>query len=78
MGFTAAAPGLPLITSRLTTDAELVALRTALARAGVDPALAASRAVLRLDGFDVLNEDTYATITQMRVAAIETGYPELA
>ena len=78
MGYTASAPGLPLITSASTTPAELAALRDALARVSLDAALASCRATLGLDGFDVLPDEAYAIIGQMRSAAIDAGYPELA
>ena len=54
IGSTASAPGLPLVTSIHTSEAELAALRRALATASTDPELADVREALFIDGFEVV------------------------
>jgi ABC-type phosphate/phosphonate transport system substrate-binding protein len=77
IGWTEPAPGLPFITSAATSDADLLILRTTLARfltEGVQPRHAAFRFV----GFEVLPEESYQTITAMEQRAIARAYPVLA
>lgn len=52
LGSTPLAPGLPLITSGRTPAGELAALQRGLARAVADPALAAVRGALFIEGFE--------------------------
>lgn len=62
VGQTAAAPSLPYVTRRGTDDGTVAALRDALAGALADPALAAARSALLLDGITILGEGDYDTI----------------
>jgi ABC-type phosphate/phosphonate transport system substrate-binding protein len=76
IGFTARAPGLPLIASRALDAARRDALRDALAGAlAADPARARA---LRLRGFAALAPDDYAVIEQREREAVAHGYPVLA
>ncbi|WP_419728717.1 phosphate/phosphite/phosphonate ABC transporter substrate-binding protein [Lichenicola sp.] len=76
LGWTPAAPGLPLITAG---DASLVEkLREALAVVAADPALAAVRRALLIDRFVVLPGDAYEVIRQLEHDAEIAGYPVLA
>ncbi|MDO6415023.1 PhnD/SsuA/transferrin family substrate-binding protein [Sphingomonas sp. BIUV-7] len=78
IGWTIASPGLPLVTSPATTARELAALREALAAVATDPALAEARALLFLDGFDILDPAAYEAIRTIEEDAIRLGYPALA
>lgn len=75
LGWTAAAPGLPLITN---LDGPVAALRAALRSALVEPALASARAALLLEGYEVLEDGAYDAILAQERAAREHGYPALA
>ncbi len=76
LGWTDAAPGLPFITSRLTTDSELDALRRAL-----DGFLNHSRTPateeFQLAGFEVLEEAAYDGVLAMEQAAGARSYSVL-
>ena len=72
------APGLPLITARATTDADLARLRSAFAAACADPRLASARGALLLDGLDVRPVADYGRCTLMEERAKRLGYPEVA
>ncbi|WP_353230448.1 PhnD/SsuA/transferrin family substrate-binding protein [Novosphingobium sp.] len=78
LGWTAATPGLPLITSAAQPPAVVAALRTALRRVLADPALAAARAALRLNGIALIDRAAYAVVPALEQAAIRAGYPVLA
>ncbi|MCX5495039.1 PhnD/SsuA/transferrin family substrate-binding protein [Kaistia dalseonensis] len=78
VGATAPAPGLPVITSATTSDADLERLRQAIEDTVADPALAAISEALLIAGFERLDLADYARCTAMRDFAIERGYPELA
>jgi len=69
VGSTARAPGLPLVTSRLTSPAELGALRRALHAACGDPALADVRAALFIGGFEVVSAQAWQVIADVRRSA---------
>lgn len=73
--FSGEAPGLPLVTALSTPAADVGRLRSALARACADETLAACRADLLIDGFEVLPSDAYDSILQMQDAAVGRGYP---
>jgi len=75
---TAATPALPLVTRRDAPPGELAALRGALAEVAADPALAAARAELLLEGFEVLPEGAYGRVATLEREAAEAGYPRLA
>jgi ABC-type phosphate/phosphonate transport system substrate-binding protein len=74
---TAAAPNLPYVTSLAVSPHDLEQLCQGLANAHADPALAACRKALMLDGFEILPLDAYAVIPAMEQAAVAAGYPEL-
>lgn len=76
LGWTAAAPGLPLVSAG--DDATIVALRSALAEVGADPALRPVRDRLLIDGFVMLPEGAYEAIADLERQAILAGYPVLA
>ena len=77
VGRTASAPGLPYVT-RLAAGGELVErLRSGLARAFSDPALAAVRADLLIVGLDVLPVSNYRCKTDMPIEASRRRYVEL-
>lgn len=77
LGWTAATPGLPLITSARQPAATIAALRCALADVLADPALAATRAALRLVGITVLARTDYNVVPALERAARIAGYPLL-
>jgi ABC-type phosphate/phosphonate transport system substrate-binding protein len=78
LAWTTASPGLPLITAASTDAATVAALRAALAEVAQDPALAATRATLRLKGVEILPEDAYEAILALERDARSQGYPILA
>lgn len=69
IGATASAPGLPLVTSRLTSPAELSALRRAIHAACSDPAVAEVREALFIGGFEVVAVDAWQAIDDVRRSA---------
>ncbi len=78
IAWTKATPGLPLIAA-VTIDATLLAaLRQALAEVAHDPALAALRDALLLDGFETLPNTAYDAILALERDAIAQGYPTVA
>ncbi len=70
----AAAPGLPFITSRRTSPEDLARLRAALTTACADP----SAGALLLDGWDKLEASAYDEILAVEERAKALGYPTLA
>jgi ABC-type phosphate/phosphonate transport system substrate-binding protein len=77
LDWTAATPGLPLITAAGATAQTLHALRAALAAAASDPNLAATRETLLLRGFSVLPIRRYQLTLDVETQARTLGYPEL-
>ncbi len=76
IGFTASAPGLPLIASNTLGEREAAWLRDALDQAlAADPARARA---LRLRRFETLPAGAYDTIARFADEAAVLGYPELA
>jgi ABC-type phosphate/phosphonate transport system substrate-binding protein len=73
----AAAPALPYIARRDLPDADLARLRSGLARACADPALAGVRSVLLLEGVVVRGLSDYDRILDLEAEAVAAGYPEL-
>ncbi len=69
VGSTKAVPGLPLVTAADTTAAELQALRSALAAACSDAALAEVRKALFISGFEVVAASAWQVVDDMRLAA---------
>jgi len=78
IAWTRATPGLPLIAAGAIDDALLAALREALAEVADDPALAAVRAALLLEGFEILSESAYDPILALERDAVALGYPIIA
>ena len=60
------APGLPLVTAASTPDADLEALRRALASVCADPALAVLRQRLFIGGFEVVPASTWQVVDEVR------------
>ena len=77
LAWTVATPGLPLITSVLTKDAERDALVQVLHDVANDPVLAGVRAELLLDGFETVGLDDYDAIMNLQTTARLAGYAEL-
>ncbi len=78
LGWTTATPGLPLVTAAGQPPATVRALRIALADVLTDPALAGTRAALRLTGFATLGRADYAVIPALEASARAAGYPAVA
>jgi len=78
LDWTSATPGLPLIASARQPASVVAALRAALAQVITDPALAPTRAALRLGTFAVLERSAYDLIPALERSAVEAGYPDLA
>ncbi len=75
--WTAASPGLPLITSISTDSATQQALIRALHDVAEDPALEATRTILLLDGFQHLPLSAYEALIDHERRATMLGYPIL-
>ncbi len=73
LGWTASTPGLPLITSARTDAHTIDALRSALDGVARDPALAAIRDALLLDGFTVLEPGAYDAVLELERHARSAG-----
>lgn len=78
LGWTDAAPGLPLVTGWNMAKREIAALRRALKDVETDPALAGPRSALLLEGFSVLRPARYDRIKTLESKAARAGYPVLA
>ena len=75
--WTPRSPGLPLVTSRLTRHAVFAALQAALGEVMDDPALAAARRELLLEGFEPLPPSYYTGLLQYEQMAADLSYPRL-
>ncbi|MCQ8242006.1 phosphate/phosphite/phosphonate ABC transporter substrate-binding protein [Rhizosaccharibacter radicis] len=75
LGWTEATPGLPLITGRVEWVAPL---RDALAAVAADPALAAVREALLIEGFEPTERGAYDEVAALERRARTLGYPVLA
>ena len=73
VGSTAAAPGLPLVTSATTSPDDLAALRDALHAACTDPAAAEARDALFIEGFEVVPAQAWQVIDDVRASAQGSG-----
>jgi ABC-type phosphate/phosphonate transport system substrate-binding protein len=73
----ATAPALPYISRRDLPDADLERLRSGLARACADPALAEVRSALLLAGVVARELSDYDRILDLEAEAVAAGYPEL-
>ena len=71
---TPAAPVGPYVTRASASNDLMARLRSGLAQAVHDSGLAAARADLLLDGFEILPVENYERITQLEVEAKELGY----
>ena len=77
LAWTTRSPGLPLVTGRLTDHATFLALQQALGAVAEDPAMAALRRTLLLDGFHRLPERHYRSLLFLEQMAADQGYPDL-
>jgi ABC-type phosphate/phosphonate transport system substrate-binding protein len=77
LAWTAASPGLPLITSLRTPAATLSVLLTVLGEVLADRALAPVRDALLLEGFDVLKPADYDAAMAFELLAQDARYPIL-
>jgi ABC-type phosphate/phosphonate transport system substrate-binding protein len=73
----AAAPALPYVTAAATDDATVARLQAGLLEACADPALAAVRSKLLVDGCEILPLSCYDSILAIERQAVALGYPEL-
>lgn len=78
LGYTAAAPGLPMIARGGASDQEVERLRMALSETFADPDLAEARDALLICGLEVLEEGAYDALTRMAENAEALGYPAVA
>lgn len=78
IGQSQAVPGLPFITSRHTSDAEVDGLRRALRAVLKDDRALPALAAMRLQGIAETDLSDYAPIMAMEGGAIAAGYPRLA
>ena len=77
LAVTAAAPAPPLVTSASTGAGRLALVREALLAAMADPASAAARDALLIDGVEVLPLRSYQRIVEIEAEALRRGYFEL-
>jgi ABC-type phosphate/phosphonate transport system substrate-binding protein len=73
----AAAPSLPYVTAPATDDATVKKLQAGILSACADPALAAIRRTLLIEGCEILSLSCYDIILEIEREAIARGYPEL-
>lgn len=73
-----AGPGLPYITRLDASDAEVDALRKAIADTIADPAYADAVSALGLTGIEILTDDDYDRLDAYRRQAEAAGYPIIA
>ena len=78
LGYTPLAPAPPFVAPIGASEERMVQLRSALAAAMEDPALAAVRADLQLGGISVLGRAVYDGIEAVEKSALAMGYAELA
>ncbi len=78
LGWSARTPALPYAVRRTLDAVTRDRVRAALYAAADDPAGAAARRTLRLDGFRAMDDGDYAVMVEMRHTAERLGYPELA
>jgi ABC-type phosphate/phosphonate transport system substrate-binding protein len=77
IGWTPASPCLPFVTSHLTNEATLQALRSALAGVFADRALTDVRELLLLEGVDLNPDATFARVSELELEAQRWRYPVL-
>jgi ABC-type phosphate/phosphonate transport system substrate-binding protein len=73
----AAAPALPYVTAASTDDATVRKLQAGIRAACSDPALAAVREALLIEGCEILPLSCYDIILEIEREAAARGYPEL-
>ncbi len=78
IGWTDAAPGLPLITASATSHDDVNTLRRNISYVFADTLSAPIRSYLKLTGFEVLPEGAYDDILAMEQRALDRSYPLLA
>ena len=77
LAWTPRSPGLPLVTSRLTSHAVYAALQAALGEVIDDPTLAQARRELLLEGFEPLASSYYTGLLHYVQLATDLGYSQL-
>jgi ABC-type phosphate/phosphonate transport system substrate-binding protein len=77
VGESAPYPGLPLITSMNTSDADMAALRTALGQAAQSAALATTLGALFISGFEAIDLAAYQVCLDMQDQALAMGCDRL-
>jgi ABC-type phosphate/phosphonate transport system substrate-binding protein len=75
--WTPTSPCLPFVTSALTSESTLAALRSAIAEVFADRALAPARDALLLEGVDLSPDATFARVKELELEAEHWQYPEL-
>lgn len=75
---TPSGPGLPYISRIDASDAEVAALRAALAETIADPACADATSALGLKGIEILGDADYERLNALRQEAERLGYPIIA
>ena len=78
LGFTPAVPAAPYIVPCGSPPERVGRVRDAMRAAAADPALAAARRQLFLDGFSFEDAPDYAALVEVENAAVRLGYPEIA
>jgi ABC-type phosphate/phosphonate transport system substrate-binding protein len=78
LAWSAASPGLPLVTSAATTDGELRLIRRAIQAVVRDVANAAVLKTLLISGVEVLRGERYDVLKTLEQRAVRRGYPQLA
>lgn len=78
IGWTNESPGLPLITSKLTTADTVEKIRAALLAVSIDEELADTRKALLLTGFEMLSIEDYQIVVEIEQGSVALGYPHLA
>lgn len=77
IGWTPASPCLPFVTSRLTNEAVLQALRSAIAGVFADRTLTQVRELLLLEGVDLNPDATFGRVLELELEALRWHYPVL-
>ena len=78
LAWSAASPGLPLVTSAATTDEQLRLIRRAIREAVRDPANTIALETLLIDGVEVLRGRRYDVLKTIEQRSVRRGYPQLA
>jgi ABC-type phosphate/phosphonate transport system substrate-binding protein len=78
LAWSAASPGLPLVTSAVTTSEELRLIRRAIQAAVRDAENAAVLRTLLIGGVEVLRRGRYDVLKTVEQRSVRRGYPQLA